>query len=186
MVLAPEVKRAVFLDRDGVLIEDRGYVHRVEDVALFPGAGLALKRLCEAGFLLFVVTNQSGIGRGFYSAADLERVNAHLMANLAQDGVRLTKVYYAPEAPDQPSRGRKPSPQFLFDARDEFGVDLARSYLVGDKLADLQCGWNAGVRKSLLVRTGHGAQTEQNHQPELAKAVVVDNLPQAVDWILCQ
>ena len=92
---------------------------------------------------------------------DVEKVNQHISDLFARDGGRFEKIYVAPEAPDQPSRGRKPSPQFLFDARDEFGVDLAQSYMVGDKLIDLQCGWNAGVKKCLLVRTGYGAQFER-------------------------
>jgi histidinol phosphatase-like enzyme len=75
--------------------------------------------------------------------------------------VRFEKTYIAPEAPDQPSRGRKPSPQFLFDARDEFNLNLAESFMVGDKLIDLECGWNAGVKKSILVRTGYGAGVER-------------------------
>ena len=115
--------------------------------------------------------------------ADVDRVNEHLCRELARDGVRFEKIYIAPEKPDEPSRGRKPSPQFLFDARDEFGLDLAQSYLIGDKLIDLECGWNAGVKKSILVRTGYGAELER--EPEkLTRAVVVDDLNGAADWIL--
>lgn len=178
------MKRAVFLDRDGVLNEDRGYVHRVADVRILPGTSGALRRLQDAGFLLFIVTNQSGIGRGYYTVDDMHRVHAHLRAELARDGVQFARIYFAPEAPDQPSRGRKPSPQFLIDARNEFALDLARSYMVGDKWADLECGWNAGARRSLLVRTGYGAEVERNARPGLDRAVVVDDLPAAVDWIL--
>src|SRR5258707_15520172 len=100
------------------------------------------------------------------------------------DGVRIKKIYIAPEAPDAPSRGRKPSPQFLFDARDEFGLDLAESFMIGDKLIDLECGWNAGVKKSILVRTGYGAKAEVEAAAELPRAVIVDSLPDAAEWIL--
>jgi len=86
--------------------------------------------------------------------------------------------------PGQAGRGGKPSPQFLFDARDEFGIDLARSYLIGDKLIDLECGWNAGVRASILVRTGYGAETERKQAGPITRAVVVDDLTAAADWIL--
>ena len=103
---------------------------------------------------------------------------------LGRDGVRFEKVYFAPEAPGAPSRGRKPSPQFLLDARDEFGVDLAQSYMVGDKLIDLECGWNAGVRKCLLVRTGYGAELERASADKLGAAAVVDDLAAAAQWIL--
>lgn len=176
------MNRAVFLDRDGTLIEDKDYLHRPEDVVIFSGAGPALKRLQDAGFKLFLVTNQSGVGRGYFPIEDVHRVHEHLSRELARDGVRFEKIYIAPEAPDKPSRGRKPSPQFLFDARDEFGIDLSQSYMVGDKLIDLECGWNAGVRRSLLVRTGYGARVESVET--IRDAVVVDGLPGVAGWIL--
>jgi len=176
--------RAVFLDRDGTLIVEKNYLHRPADVELFPGAGAALKKLGDAGFLLVMVTNQSGIGRGYYTLAEAERVNAHVCDLLAAAGARFAKCYIAPEAPDQPSRGRKPSPQFLFDARDEFGLNLAESFMVGDKLIDLECGWNAGVKKSILVRTGYGAELEKQWAAELSRAKVVNDLSEMADWIL--
>ena len=180
------MKRAVFLDRDGVLNEERNYLHRIEDVVVVSGAPAALKRLADAGFDLFIVSNQSGVGRGYFTVADVEKVNAHLASEFAKAGVRFRKIYYAPEAPEQPSRGRKPSPQFLFDARDEFGLELSRSYMVGDKLIDLECGWNAGVKKSILVRTGYGAKTELEHKEKLSSALVVNDLAAAAEWILSQ
>ncbi|MEI9961702.1 MAG: HAD family hydrolase [Limisphaerales bacterium] len=178
------MNRAVFLDRDGTLIVEKNYLHRPEDVEIFPGAGSALKKLADAGFKLFMVTNQSGIGRGYFTMADAESVNEHLTQEFARDGVRFEKIYIAPEAPDQPSRGRKPSPQFLFDARDEFDLNLAESFMVGDKLIDLECGWNAGVKKNILVRTGYGAELERMEADKLTRAVIVDGLPEAADWIL--
>jgi D-glycero-D-manno-heptose 1,7-bisphosphate phosphatase len=178
------MNRAVFLDRDGTLIAEKNYLHRPEDVEIFPGTGAALKRLADAGFRLIIVTNQSGIGRGYFTLADAERVNEHLRQEFARDGVRFDNFYIAPEAPDQPSRGRKPSPQFLFDARDEFDLDLAQSFMVGDKLIDLECGWNAGVKKSILVRTGYGAELERETPEKLKAAFVADDLSCAVDWIL--
>jgi D-glycero-D-manno-heptose 1,7-bisphosphate phosphatase len=153
-------------------------------VAFLPGVAAALKRLSDAGFKLFIVSNQSGVGRGYFTLADVERVNEHLLGELAPAGVRFEKIYIAPEAPDQPSRGRKPSPQFLFDARDEFGVDLAQSFMIGDKLIDLECGWNAGVKTSILVRTGYGAKLERESPESLKLAVMVDDLNGAADWIL--
>ena len=178
------MKRAVFLDRDGTLIEDKDYLHRPEDVVIFPGASEALKRLKEAGFLLIIVTNQSGIGRGYFTAEDCERVHERLAHEFGKFGVPFAKIYIAPEAPNRPSRGRKPSPQFLFDARDEFGIDLTRSYVVGDKISDLECGWNAKVRQSILVRTGYGAKFEKNNPALGQRAVVVDDIRAAADWIL--
>ena len=144
----------------------------------------ALKRLQDAGFKLFIVSNQSGVGRGYFTMADVHRVNERLLELLAPGGVRFEKIYLAPEAPEQPSRGRKPSPQFLFDARDEFGLDLSQSYMVGDKLIDLECGWNAGVKQSILVRTGYGAECERSGVEKVGRANVVNSLAEAVEWIL--
>jgi D-glycero-D-manno-heptose 1,7-bisphosphate phosphatase len=180
------MKPAVFLDRDGTLIAEKNYLCRPEDVEVFPGTGAALKRLQDAGFMLFMVSNQSGVGRGYFTLADVDRVNEHLGRELARDGVRFEKIYIAPEAPDQPSRGRKPSPQFLFDARDEFGLNLAESFMVGDKLIDLECGWNAGVKKSILVRTGYGTGVERDDAEQIKRAIVVDGLAEMAEWILSQ
>src|ERR1035437_1211423 len=178
------MSRAIFLDRDGTLIVEKNYLHRPEDVVILPGAGAALKKLSDAGFKLLIVTNQSGIGRGYFTLADAGRVNEHLGREFAHDGVRFEKTYIAPEAPDQPGRGRKPSPQFLFDARDEFDLNLAESFMVGDKLIDLECGWNAGVKKSILVRTGYGAELEVELKDDLQRAVVVNGLAEMAEWIL--
>jgi D-glycero-D-manno-heptose 1,7-bisphosphate phosphatase len=180
------MKRAVFLDRDGTLIAEKNYLHRPEEVEIFPGAGAALKKLLTAGFKLVIITNQSGIGRGYFTLADAERVNEHLCREFANDDVHFEKIYLAPEAPDQPSRGRKPSPQFLFDARDELGLNLAESFMIGDKLIDLECGWNAGVKQSILVRTGYGAEVERAAANKFVSAMIVDDLNGAAEWILSQ
>ena len=156
------MNRAVFLDRDGTIIVEKNYLRQIEQVEIFPGAAAALKRLQLAGFKLFIVSNQSGVGRGYFTLADVDRVNAHLVSEFARENVRFEKIYIAPEAPEAPSRVSKPSPQFLFDAAmSSQGLDLSQSYLIGDKLSDLECGWNAGVGKSLLVRTGYGAELER-------------------------
>ena len=178
------MQRAVFLDRDGTMIAEKNYLCRPEDVEIFPATRIGLKKLCDAGFKLFIVSNQSGIGRGYFTMADVEKVNQYLCGELASDGIRFEKIYIAPEAPDQPSRGRKPSPQFLFDARDEFDLNLAESFMVGDKLIDLECGWNAGVKKSILVRTGYGAEAERAAANKFVSAVIVDDLNGVAEWIL--
>jgi D-glycero-D-manno-heptose 1,7-bisphosphate phosphatase len=177
---------AIFLDRDGTIIEERNYISRPEEVVILPGAPTALRQLQAAGFKLFIVSNQSGVGRGYFTLADVEKVNDHIRQEFVREGVIFNKIYVAPEAPDTASRGRKPSPQFLFDARDEFGIDLAQSYMMGDKMIDLECGWNAGVRRPVLVRTGYGSKTERDYRGKLTAAIVVDDLPAAAAWILAQ
>jgi D-glycero-D-manno-heptose 1,7-bisphosphate phosphatase len=178
------MNRAIFLDRDGTMIAERNYLCRPEDVEILPATPAGLKKLSAAGFILIIVSNQSGVGRGYFTMADVEKVNAHLCGELARDGIRLEKIYIAPEKPGAPGRGRKPSPQFLFDARDEFGLDLAGSYVIGDKLIDLECGWNAGVKKSILVRTGYGAELERTEPEKLKRAAIADDLSDAAEWIL--
>ena len=177
-------RKAIFIDRDGTLIAEKNYLHKPEEVEFFPGVIQALSRAAEAGFVLVMVTNQSGVGRGYFGMEDVQKVHEHLCNEMGACNVSIMKIYVAPEAPDAPSRGRKPSPQFLLDARDEFDIDLARSYMIGDKLIDLQAGWNAGVRRSILVRTGYGRKVEQAESAALKEAVIVDDLSAAVDYIL--
>ena len=178
------IKKAIFLDRDGTLIRDKDYLSKPEEVELFPGVEEALKELSSAGFALFIVSNQSGVGRGYFTMDDVDRVHRHLCSILESAGVRFEKIFVAPEAPGQPSHGRKPSPQFLLDARDEFGVCLGDSYMIGDKFIDLECGWNAAVKRSILVRTGYGSKEEKVHAGQMRDAVVVEDLIQASKWIL--
>lgn len=177
---------AVFLDRDGTLIEEREYLADPDRVTLLPGVVNGLQRLRSAGYQLLIVTNQSGIGRGYYTETDMHRVNRRLCELLARDGIEFLEIYFAPEAPEQPSRGRKPSPQFLFDARDRFGLDLGASYMIGDKAIDVECGWNAGVRASVLVRTGYGRQAEVALASAPKPWHACDDLATAADWILAR
>jgi len=178
------LRPAVFLDRDGTIIVEKHYLKDPDQVELLPGAGPALRRLQQAGWPLFVVTNQSGIGRGYFTVEDLQRVHDRMLRLLSGHGVRFEKIYWAPEAPGQPSHGRKPSPQFLFEARDAYGLDLSASVVIGDKLIDLECGWNGGVKTTILVRTGYGAELEREHADRLRTARVVDDLPAAADLVL--
>ena len=175
---------AIFIDRDGTLIADKDYLHKAEEVQFIEGAIAALKRASNAGFEIVMVTNQSGVGRGYFTLDDVTKVHDYIAREMFAQQVSMLHVYVAPEAPDAPSRGRKPSPQFLFDARDTYNLDLSRSYMIGDKLIDLECGWNARVRKSILVRTGYGRKVEQNDKDQLRDAIVVDDLCAAIDWIL--
>ena len=179
-------KRAVFLDRDGTVIREKEYLSDPDLVELIPGVMDGLAALQSAGYLLVLVTNQSGVGRGYFTLDAVHAVHARMAADLKRGGVVLDAIYIAPEAPGAPSRGRKPSPQFLFDARDAFGIDLSESYMVGDKLIDLECGWNAGVARSILVRSGYGAALEKDHPGWLDRAVVVDGVAEASAWILSE
>lgn len=143
-------RQAVFLDRDGTLMEDREYLRDPAGVRLLPGVAEALARLRGAGFALVVVTNQSGIGRGWMTEADYERVTAEFQAQLASRGVALDASYHCPAAPAVPGGAehpdRKPNPGLYLRAADALGLTLSASYAVGDSLRDLIAGRNAGCR----------------------------------------
>jgi histidinol-phosphate phosphatase family protein len=151
------VSRFVFLDRDGTLVRDTGYPHREADYELLPGVPAALRRLADAGFRLAIVTNQSGIGRGLFTAADFERFQARLLADLAAERVRIERTYHCPHRPDEGCACRKPAPGLLERARDELGADLAASWVVGDGAGDVELAARAGCRGAVrIVANGAG------------------------------
>lgn len=143
--------RAVFLDRDGVINEDTGYIRRPEDFVLRPGAAESLREIQRLGFRLIVITNQSGIGRGYYSEDDYGRVTQHMLAQLASSGVELDGVYHCPHTADDACDCRKPAPGMILRAAREHGLDLAGSWLVGDKSSDIEAAHRAGIGRTLLV-----------------------------------
>lgn len=154
--------RAAFVDRDGVINEERHYVHRAADFVLLPGAVEGLRRLQAAGFRLVVVTNQAGIGRGLYTEADYRALTDHMRRLLAGEGISLAGVYHCPHHPTHGLGAyrvrcdcRKPGPGMLLRAASELGLDLSGSVLVGDKRSDLDAGRAAGVGRCVLVASGH-------------------------------
>lgn len=181
---------AVFLDRDGTLNVDQPYITRPEDLRLLPGVGEALRRLREAGFVCVVITNQSAIGRGMMTEADLERVHDEMHRQLAEAETAVDGVYFCPVSPtsDDPLAAehpdRKPAPGMLLRAARELDLDLSRSWMVGDSLRDMLAGQRAGCRHCILVRTG---QPMQEPPAEIAgKYRVVEDLSAAVAYILDQ
>ncbi|MDK2797250.1 MAG: D-glycero-D-manno-heptose 1,7-bisphosphate phosphatase [Tepidiphilus sp.] len=151
-------KPAVFLDRDGVLNEDRGYVHRWEDFSFLPGAIDALRQLQQQGYLLVVITNQSAVARGLCAEADVLALHERMCAFLREQGIELAGIYYCPHHPQGSVSDyaivcscRKPEPGMILRAAREHGIDLSRSLLVGDKLSDLEAGRAAGIPSLYLV-----------------------------------
>jgi len=170
---------AIFLDRDGTLIEDRGYLRCLSDVVFYPEAFSALRRIKDR-YLLFIVTNQSGIGLGVLSPEDVELINNHIVKTLAQEGVTITKVYTCPHTRDQGCQCIKPNPYFILEAAREFNLDLSRSFSIGDHSHDVEFGRNVGA-KGIFLLTGHG----QKHRHELPSRVeVAGNIEEAIIRIL--
>ena len=170
-----EGRRAVFFDRDGTLMEDAHYCADPALVKVFPGVPEALRRLQAAGFGVFVITNQSGIGRGLITEAQYRAVEEEFLRQAGRDSVDAS--YYCPDAPGVPSNCRKPEPGMVLAAAAAHHIHLAESYFVGDKSADIECGRRAGTR-TVLVLTGYGR--EQNCAADFTCRDAVE----AVDTIL--
>ena len=153
---------AVFLDRDGTLMRDVDYCGDPGKVEIFPEARPALRRLKEKGYKLIIITNQSGIGRGYFTEDDYRAVESEFVRQLG-DGL-IDASYHCPDLPTSTSVRRKPGPGMIFEAQRDHRIDLRRSFFVGDKASDIGCGENAGVR-TILVQTGYGAG-EKNCRPD--------------------
>jgi D-glycero-D-manno-heptose 1,7-bisphosphate phosphatase len=167
---------AVFIDRDGTIIHDADYCSDPQQVRLLPRIAEALKRLKSQGFKLIIITNQSGIGRGFFSLEQYRAVEAEILRQLGNDLVDAT--YFCPHLPDNGCDCRKPAAGMILQAAREHRVDLRRSFLIGDKESDVQCGRNAGVR-TIRVRTGLNRETINS-----VADWVAEDLPEAVEVIL--
>ena len=149
--MSNELSAAVFVDRDGTIMQDADYCSHPKQVKIFPGVVEALQLLKSKGFKIIVITNQSGIGRGFFTVDQYRAVEAEVLRQLG-DGL-IDATYFCPDVPGQHSSHRKPSPGMILQAKQEQQIDLARSFFIGDKEIDVQCGRNAGVR-TIRVQTG--------------------------------
>jgi D-glycero-D-manno-heptose 1,7-bisphosphate phosphatase len=156
--------KAVFLDRDGVVNRDTNYVHKVEDFEFIPGSKVAMKMLNEAGYKLFIISNQSGIGRGYYTTSDVEYLHKYMISELEKASVKIEKIYYCPHTAESNCECRKPNPYFVLQAQKEFDIDLSKSFFIGDHDSDIACGKNSGL-KTIGVLSGH--QTKFDSNPDL-------------------
>lgn len=169
-------RRYVLLDRDGTIIEECEYLCDPARVALLPGAARGLRALTRLGLGLVLVSNQSGLGRGYFSEEDLWAVHVRLRQLLTAEGIRLDGSYYCPHVPEEGCGCRKPAPGLIEQAAAELGFDARRCFVIGDKRCDVELGLAVGAQ-SILVRTGHGRREEMVPGP--APHHVVDDLEQA-------
>jgi len=184
------MRAAIFLDRDGTLIEEVDYLRRVEDLRILPGVPQALRALQAAGFALVLLTNQSGVARGLLTEETLQELHAALTDRLAAAGVRLDALHYCPHHPDygpphyrRPCTCRKPATGMMEVATKALGLDLSASWTVGDKLSDLEGPLTMGCR-AILVRTGHGREQEALLGKVPVGVQVAEDLPEATRRIL--
>ena len=188
-----DTRPAVFLDRDGTLIREVGYLRRPEQVELLPHTIQALHQLQDCGYRLIVVTNQSGVARGYFTEADVQAVHRHLTTLLLKAGIQIDAFYYCPHHPEgtiasyrRQCRCRKPSPGMIEQALREFAIDLSHSAVIGDKASDILLGKQMGLT-TILVLTGYGKETlrkmggEAHTQPDH----VCHTLAEAAE-LLCQ
>ncbi len=174
----PTKQKTVFIDRDGTLIEEVNHLSRTEDLRFFPFTDQAIGMLKNDGFLVIVVTNQSGIGRKIFTATAMHEIHAKIQTELT---AKLDKFYFCPHLPDAGCRCRKPNLGMIEAACADFRVDLENSWIIGDKMLDIELGFNAGI-KTALVLTGYGTK----HLPEIGKQpdIIAENLLEAVKIIV--
>lgn len=184
---------AVFLDRDGTLIEEAGYLDSLDRLALFPSTVDALRVLARGGFRLVVVTNQSGIALGLFDEPFVRRTHDALQARFEAAGARIDAWYFCPHHPagqvpalTRACECRKPGPALARQAANDLGIDLARSWMVGDRWGDVRLADAAGMAGGVLVRTGYGRSAETRPTTDVMAAFVADDLMDAAAWILRQ
>jgi D-glycero-D-manno-heptose 1,7-bisphosphate phosphatase len=175
---SPGIK-AIFLDRDGTIIEDRGHLSSPSQVVFFDDTFPALRRVA-GDYQLFMITNQQGISQGIVNRKQVDRVNRHVERTLEEEGISISDIYICPHTKDDACQCRKPSPFFLYKAARDYGLDLSSSFVIGDHPGDVLCATNAGAQ-GIYVLTGHG----QKHRPELpADALILPGISDAIDFIL--
>jgi D-glycero-D-manno-heptose 1,7-bisphosphate phosphatase len=184
MKQGPQPKRAVFLDRDGTVSEEVGYMYDVSRLRVFPWTGPAIRRINDSGLYAILATNQSGVARGYFGRAMVDRVHGKLAAEIRRARGRLDAAYFCPHAPEENCECRKPKPGLLFRARDDLAIDLGNSYMIGDRYTDLRAGIAAGTR-TILVMTGDGRdERARHHDSTLQPDHVAETLSDAVDFLL--
>jgi D-glycero-D-manno-heptose 1,7-bisphosphate phosphatase len=182
--------KVVFLDRDGTLIEEAGYLDRLERLTFYPYSVDAVRLLNRAGFAVVIVTNQAGVARGIFKESFVTDAHRHIAERLAAGGARVDGFYYCPHHPEatvgsyrQSCECRKPGSGMFTRAAAELGVALSGSFVIGDRWHDLEAGQRVGAR-GILVRTGYGRTEEASPKSHVEPAAITDNLMEAVTWIL--
>lgn len=171
-------KKAVFLDRDGVINEEKEYVHKIKDFVFIQGVFKVVKKFNENGYYVFIITNQSGIGRGYYTENDFKVLNKWMLKEFEKSGAYINKVYYCPHSPNDNCSCRKPKPGMILEAIKEFNIDVNRSWLIGDKEDDILAAYNACIKNLVLVRSGH--KIDEN---KTKANFIIDSITDIIDFI---
>jgi D-glycero-D-manno-heptose 1,7-bisphosphate phosphatase len=149
------MQKAVFLDRDGVINKEKNYLYKIEDFEFIDGVIPALKYLQDKKYLLFIITNQSGINRGYYSIQDFHKLTSWMLQKLSQQNITIQEVKFCPHKPDENCNCRKPKIGMIEDILKKYDIDLKQSWLIGDKKSDIQTAYNIGIKNTIQVKSGH-------------------------------
>lgn len=147
--------KVIFLDRDGVINKEIGYLHKINDFEFIKGVFDSCKFLIKKGYKLIIVTNQSGIGRGYYTQSDFDKLTRWMLKKFSDNGVEILDVLFCPHTPEFKCDCRKPKPGMLIYAKNKYNLDMNRSWLIGDKEVDIDAAISSGINNHILVRTGH-------------------------------
>jgi D-glycero-D-manno-heptose 1,7-bisphosphate phosphatase len=172
------MNKAVFIDRDGVINVEKDYVYRIEDFEFIDGVFDACIYLQDLGYILIVITNQSGIGRGYYKEEDFENLTSWMVGEFAKNGINIANVYHCPHAPNLECNCRKPKTGMIDSAVENFDIDVSKSYLIGDKISDIECAKNAKVKTSIHVKSGHSFD-----ESESSADFIIDSIKEIKDII---
>jgi histidinol-phosphate phosphatase family protein len=176
-------RKAILLDRDGTLNRDHGYVHKVEHFELLPGVIEGLKKLKDE-YIFFIITNQSGIGKGYYEFSDFWKFNNRLTDTLKEHGITIEKTYVCPHIKEDNCECHKPKPKFINEIRSEFEIDFANSWMLGDHPSDISFGMNAGC-KTVYLLTGHGEKhLNELEDDEIKPDLIANNFLEATNHIV--
>lgn len=149
------MQKAIFLDRDGVINVEKDYVYKIEEFEFIEGVFDTLKAFQKEGFLLFIITNQSGIGRGYYNIEDFKLLTSWMLKEFEKEGITIAQVEFCPHSPDEICQCRKPKTGMIENILKNFNIDLEHSWLIGDKEADIECAKNAKIQNAIQVKSGH-------------------------------
>lgn len=173
------MNKAVFVDRDGTIIAEKGYLADPAGVEILLYALEGIKFLKEAGFKIIVITNQSGVGRGYFTLKELKRVNNYVSKIFKENNAKIDGFYFCPHTPKDNCGCRKPKPGMIKRAQKDFDIDLKKSYVIGDSLKDIQLG-QSNEMPAILIMTGYGEKTKKLIKPDF----IAKNLFEAANWIL--
>jgi len=163
--------KTIFLDRDGVINKEKNYLYKKEDFEFIDGVFEACRYFQEMGYQLVVVTNQSGISRGYYQEEDFHKITKWMLEQFESQNIKILDVFFCPHGPESTCNCRKPKPGMLLDAKEKYKIDMKNSWMIGDKEADVSAANAAGIKNTVLVKTGHGIDGANSNAKFILKSM---------------